>query len=250
MSVVVPAVQWAQTKSVVHVLVRFSPKKHGPVSVATVDEPDVALNATHLRFSATARPSVNSGKKPLRFELCIALDKPIDPAASTHSLASSGRLTLQLAKATTGGWERLAPRSSAPRSGAPSSRRGSRCRRRSTARAASPRRRARPASPSATTSRSRHEDAAAPLELSAPGGGDRSGGGVSAPLRKKLRPHWKRAVKRLKGWELDVTVLQLEIAALALADGAMLALRAVLLRKKTAAETRRLRASVGGEGGG
>ena len=40
---------------------------------------------------------------------------------------------------------------------------------------------------------------------------------LSAPLRKKLRPHWKRAVKRLKGWELDVTVLQVEIAALALA---------------------------------
>ena len=39
----------------------------------------------------------------------------------------------------------------------------------------------------------------------------------SAPLRKKLRPHWKRAAKRLKGWELDVSVLQLEIAALALA---------------------------------
>ena len=155
-SVVVPAVQWAQTKSVVHVLVRFSPKKHGPVSVATVDEPDVALNATHLRFSATARPSVNSGKKPLRFELCIALDKPIDPAASTHSLASSGRLTLQLAKATTGGWERLAPKVvGAEERRDPSSRLGSRCRRRSTARAASPRRRARPASPSATTSRSR-----------------------------------------------------------------------------------------------
>lgn len=217
-SVVVPAVQWAQTKSVVHVLVRFSPKKHGPVSVATVDEPDVALNATHLRFSATARPSVNSGKKPLRFELCIALDKPIDPAASTHSLASSGRLTLQLAKATTGGWERLAPKvvgAEERRSFITSwfemqetlDRQGG---------VAAP-----PCPPGLAecndveveaTKTPLHRSSFERLRAEAHARIE----AWSAPLRKKLRPHWKRAVKRLKGWELDVTVVQLEIAALAL----------------------------------
>ena len=62
-TVVTPACQWAQNDSVVSLAVRFSPKKHGPVSVANVDEPSVDLNATHLTFGALARG------KPLRFAL-------------------------------------------------------------------------------------------------------------------------------------------------------------------------------------
>ena len=71
-SMVNPACQWAQNQSVVAVMVRYSPKKHGPVSIASVDEPRVHLNSTHLEFEALANPRAESGKKPLRFllEVC------------------------------------------------------------------------------------------------------------------------------------------------------------------------------------
>lgn len=71
-SLIVPACQWAQNQSVVAVMVRYSPKKHGPVSIASVDEPRVHLNSTHLEFEALANPRAESGKKPLRFllEVC------------------------------------------------------------------------------------------------------------------------------------------------------------------------------------
>ena len=77
-SVITPACQWAQNTSVIALMVRYSPKKHGPVSVANVDEPRVSLNATHLQFDALANPRAESGKKPLRFslEVCARARSP------------------------------------------------------------------------------------------------------------------------------------------------------------------------------
>lgn len=91
------------------VAVRYSPKKHGPVSVANVDDTDVQLNATHLLFSALAKRSANS-HRPLRFELNLELEGPIDPELSTWSAGTAGRLTLTLAKANSSlhHWARLA----------------------------------------------------------------------------------------------------------------------------------------------
>lgn len=101
-STVVPAVQWAQSKTAVAVLVRFSPKKHGPVSVANVDEPEVTLNGSHVSFRAAARG------KPLRFELEIELWGAVVEARSSYSLASAGRLTFQLSKEREDTWPALA----------------------------------------------------------------------------------------------------------------------------------------------
>lgn len=95
-AVVVPAVQWAQNGSVVALAVRFSPKKHGPVSVATVEEPRVLLTEKHLSFSAAGQ-SVNGGKR-LRFELELPLAHAIDTDASRWTTERT-RITAHLVKA-------------------------------------------------------------------------------------------------------------------------------------------------------
>ena len=101
-STIVPACQWAQNDTIVAVAVRFSPKKHGPVSVANVDEPDISLNATHVRFHAFARG------KPLRFELELVLAARIVPEDSSWKVTgTAGRMTLQLVKEVHGTWPSL-----------------------------------------------------------------------------------------------------------------------------------------------
>ena len=75
---VVPAVQWAQNQTVVAVMVRYSPKKHGPVSVANVEEPEVAINSSHISFKGLGRPN---SRAPLRFELDLELRDAIVPGA-------------------------------------------------------------------------------------------------------------------------------------------------------------------------
>ena len=98
---IVPAVQWAQNGSTVAVMVRFSPKKHGPVSVSVVDKPEVSLTASHLSFTGEGN-SVNGGKR-LRFALELPFTHDIVPEASTFNPSGTGgRVTLQLAKAKTG----------------------------------------------------------------------------------------------------------------------------------------------------
>lgn len=101
-SVVTPAVQWAQNGSVVAVAIRFSPKKHGPVSVASVLEPSVELKDQSIKFSAKANG------KPLRFQLELDLFGSIDVQASSWSATSAGRLTLTLVKTEVGAmWSAL-----------------------------------------------------------------------------------------------------------------------------------------------
>ena len=102
-TLVTPAVLWAQNESCVALAVRFSPKKHGPVSVASVDEPKVELNDSHVYFEALAHPFQ---RKPLRFVLELDLSQEIVAADSTWSL-SSGRLTATLAKREHATWTRL-----------------------------------------------------------------------------------------------------------------------------------------------
>ena len=97
---IVPAVQWAQNGSTVAVMVRFSPKKHGPVSVSVVDKPEVSLTASHLSFTGEGN-SVNGGKR-LRFALELPFTHDIVPEASTFNPSGTGgRVILQLAKAKT-----------------------------------------------------------------------------------------------------------------------------------------------------
>ena len=105
---IVPAVQWAQNGSTVAVMVRFSPKKHGPVSVSVVDKPEVSLTASHLSFTGEGN-SVNGGKR-LRFALELPFTHDIVPEASTFNPSGTGgRVTLHLAKAKTGEhWATLA----------------------------------------------------------------------------------------------------------------------------------------------
>ena len=106
MPLVLPAVQWAQTVSQVNMLVRFSPKKHGPVSVSTVEEPEVALNETHVCFTAFGRPH---SRAPIRFELRLPMHAPISHADSSWTIAKGGgRLTLVLQKAENASWPHLA----------------------------------------------------------------------------------------------------------------------------------------------
>ena len=102
-TVIVPACQWAQSTSTVAVAVRYSPKRHGPVSVANVDDANVELTETHVSFTALARG------KPLKFVLEVELEGRIDPTKSSWSASAAGRLTLTLAKAEAGTtWVRLA----------------------------------------------------------------------------------------------------------------------------------------------
>lgn len=104
-SLVAPAVQWAQNQTVVALAVRYSPKRHGPVSVSSVEEPNVSLNATHLSFDALARPHA---RRELRFELLLELHAPISPEQSSWTIGSAGRLTLTLVKQSPAIWPKLA----------------------------------------------------------------------------------------------------------------------------------------------
>jgi hypothetical protein len=98
-----PACQWAQNATVVAVAVRFSPKKHGPVSVANVDEPAVHFTSEGFSFDALARG------KPLRFSLSVGLEHEIEPELSTWAIGSAGRATLTLVKREEGKpWSNLA----------------------------------------------------------------------------------------------------------------------------------------------
>ena len=101
---VVPAVQWAQAHGSVHVLVRFTTKKHGPVAVANVDDAEVELTPSSVSFRAKGRG------KPLVFELRLPLEQHILPAASSHSFEGRGQLTLHLVKAVNASWTQLSPR--------------------------------------------------------------------------------------------------------------------------------------------
>ena len=103
-SSVVPAVQWAQSAAAVHLLVRFTVKKHGPVAVANVDDAEVQLEARRVRFSAKGRG------KPLVFDLELPLEQTIVPDESTYSFEGRGQLTLTLRKEEQGrAWAQLAP---------------------------------------------------------------------------------------------------------------------------------------------
>ncbi len=94
-AIVTPAVQWAQSRTAVHVLIRFSPKKHGPVSVSTVTSPSLQINASHVAFTAHGAPLA---RKPLHFELNLPLAGRIAAERSSHAYGT-GRLTLTLPKA-------------------------------------------------------------------------------------------------------------------------------------------------------
>ena len=103
-SSVVPAVQWAQSAAAIHVLVRFTVKKHGPVAVANVDDAKVELEARRVRFTAKGRG------KPLVFELELPLEQNIVPDESSYSFEGRGQLTMTLRKEEQGkGWAQLAP---------------------------------------------------------------------------------------------------------------------------------------------
>ncbi len=99
-SEVVPACQWAQSGRVIALAVRFSPKKHGPVSVASVTHPRVELSEASLTFRAHA-----SGK-PLVFALELSLAHPVVVDASNWT-SSTGRYIFNLAKAEPGLWPSL-----------------------------------------------------------------------------------------------------------------------------------------------
>lgn len=99
-----PACQWAQNHTTVALAVRYSPKKHGPVSVASVKEPQVVLNESHVSWTAIARPHA---RREILFALLLELHAPINPEGSSWSVGSAGRLTFSLAKATGGKWPAL-----------------------------------------------------------------------------------------------------------------------------------------------
>ena len=99
----VPAIQWAQAHGAVHVLVRFTTKKHGPVAVANVDDAKVELTASTLSFRANGRG------KPLVFELLLPLEQRILPAESSWSFEGRGQLTLYLVKEVNASWSQLSP---------------------------------------------------------------------------------------------------------------------------------------------
>ena len=94
-AIVTPAVQWTQSRTSVHILIRFSPKKHGPVSVSTVTSPILEINSSHVAFTAHGAPLA---RKPLQFELNLPLAGRIVAERSSHAYGT-GRLTLTLPKA-------------------------------------------------------------------------------------------------------------------------------------------------------
>ena len=99
----VPAVQWAQSRSTVHLLVRFTTKRHGPVAVANVDDEKVELSPQMVSFDARGRG------KPLIFELRLPLEHKVLPEASSWSFEGRGQLTLALAKEENATWKQLCP---------------------------------------------------------------------------------------------------------------------------------------------
>ena len=101
---VVPAVQWAQSHGAVHVLVRYTTKKHGPVAVANVDDAKVELAANMVSFSARGRG------KPLVFELRLPLEQRILPDVSSWSFEGRGQLTVHLRKEVNASWGQLCAR--------------------------------------------------------------------------------------------------------------------------------------------
>ena len=104
-AVIVPACQWAQNASVIAVMVRFSPKKHGPVSVASVEEPRVLLTEKHLSFTASGR-SVNGGKR-LRFELELPLGAVAMPRTRQPNRIVRYPFALPCVQRTRSMWRRL-----------------------------------------------------------------------------------------------------------------------------------------------
>ena len=85
----------SSVSTAVHVLIRYSPKKHGPVSVSTVTSPSLQINASHVAFTAHGAPLA---RKPLHFELNLPLAGRIAAERSSHAYGT-GRLTLTLPKA-------------------------------------------------------------------------------------------------------------------------------------------------------
>ena len=137
LTLVTPACQWAQNMSHVAIAVRYSPKKHGPVSVASVmvEGRQININATHVEVRAQEKSSSSSSTrtfkrltlfsflscpvscvqfdalargKPLRFRLELELAADIVPDGSTWSVDSPGRLTLSLIKYQKVRWRTLA----------------------------------------------------------------------------------------------------------------------------------------------
>ena len=96
---VVPAVQWAQSAVAIHLLIRYTTKRHGPVAVANVDDAQVDLQPEMVSFDAKGRG------KPLVFELRLPLAHRILPEASSWSFEGRGQLTLTLQKEVNASWK-------------------------------------------------------------------------------------------------------------------------------------------------
>ena len=100
---VVPAVQWAQSAVAIHLLIRYTTKRHGPVAVANVDDAQVDLQPEMVSFDAKGRG------KPLVFELRLPLAHRILPEASSWSFEGRGQLTLTLQKEVNASWKQVSP---------------------------------------------------------------------------------------------------------------------------------------------
>ena len=85
------AVMWAQGESMVHLNVKFASRLDAPVTVLNVDNEKVAMNESHVSFSAIGR------QKPKHYIMDLELYAAIDPNASSWNFAGVGTVRLEIA---------------------------------------------------------------------------------------------------------------------------------------------------------
>jgi hypothetical protein len=97
-----PAMQWAQNSTHVFITVKFAQRWNAPGALEVENE-TVSFTACCFNFTAFGEHSFIRRRYHLSFELF----RPTLAAASSWFLASAGRVTVMIAKATPSNWPRL-----------------------------------------------------------------------------------------------------------------------------------------------
>lgn len=100
--IVAPAFQWAQSKSHVYLLVKYSAKMNSP---GYSEARNISVSFTNNSVYLSA--DVDYDNHIIRFILNLALFKDIAVQNSTHASESVGRMYISMEKAEEGKWKRL-----------------------------------------------------------------------------------------------------------------------------------------------
>lgn len=100
-----PAMQWAQNSTHVFLAVKFAQRWNAPGALEVENE---TVDISRCCFNFTAFGEHSFIRR--RYQVSLELFRMVLPEASTWSLASVGRMTVTMAKATAGNWPRLVAR--------------------------------------------------------------------------------------------------------------------------------------------